>query len=205
VRKPGEPGSLSLAEDHSSETWSDIVSLNEPRARVLAARTVYQGRIVTVTLDRVRLPHGPEVDMEVVRHRGSVVLLPMPDPKHVILVKQYRYAIDRWIWELPAGCLEPGEAPDAAAARECEEEVGLVPHRVERLASLHPTPGYCDEEMIFYRLSGLEQPPAGTTAAEKDEDESFEVRTYSAEEARALVRSGGIVDLKTAFGLTLID
>ena len=181
------------------------MNLNEPTSRVLAKKIVYQGRIVNVTLDRVRLPHGPEVDMEVVRHRGSVVLLPMPDPNHVILVKQYRYAIDRWIWELPAGCLEPGEEPDAAAARECEEEVGLVPRRVERLAALHPSPGYCDEQMIFYRLSGLERPAAGAIPAEKDEDESFEVRSYSVAEARALARRGGIVDLKTAFGLTLIE
>lgn len=168
----------------------------------LDKRLVFRGRIFRVSVDRVRLPHGPEVEMDVVRHPGSVVLLPMVDEQHVILVKQYRYAIDRAIWELPAGSLGVGEDPVEAAARECEEEVELVPGRIERLASFYPTPGYCDEEMTFFRLTELA--PPGATRRAADLDESFERRVFKVAEARDLVSRGEIVDLKTAVGLMLI-
>jgi ADP-ribose pyrophosphatase len=132
------------------------------------------------------------------------VLLPTPSAHEVILIRQYRYTIDRWIWELPAGSLKMGEDPARAAARECEEEIGLFPACVERLRSFYPTPGFCDEEMIFYRCSDL-RPPAADSTAKKDEDEEIEPRTFTLDAARALLASGEIIDLKTAVGLTLLD
>ena len=87
------------------------------------------------------------------------MLLPVPEPGSIILIRQYRYAIDRWLWELPAGSVDKGEEPDDAARRECHEEIGQLPETVVRLGALHPTPGYCDEEMIFFRLSSLSVPP----------------------------------------------
>jgi len=166
-------------------------------------KVVYQGRIFSLEVDRVRLPSGHTVDMEIVRHPGSVVLLPMPSPTEVILIRQYRYSIDRWIWELPAGSLKPQENPDEAAARECEEEIGLVPGKVERLRGFFPTPGFCDEEMIFYRCSDL-RAPAADSPVRKDEDEDLEPRTCTIADARAMIEAGEIVDLKTVVGLTLI-
>ncbi|RPJ85106.1 MAG: NUDIX hydrolase [Acidobacteria bacterium] len=174
-----------------------------PLATTLSRRRAFEGRVISVTVDRVRLPHGPEVDLEVVRHRGSVVLLPMPAASEVILVRQYRYAVDRMLWELPAGSLEAGEDPAAGAARECEEEVGLVPGRVEFVGRFYPTPGFCDEEMSYYRLTELGPPAAGSTAAQ-DEDEHLEVHRFSVAEVRRMVEAGEITDLKTAFGVTLI-
>ena len=165
-------------------------------------KVIYQGRIFSLEVDRVTLPSGHTIDMEIVRHPGSVVLLPMPTPGEVILIRQYRYSIDRWIWELPAGSLKPNEDPDRAAARECEEEIGLVPGRVERLRGFYPTPGFCDEEMIFYRCSDL-RPPAADSTVKKDEDEDLEPRTCTIAEARAMIEVGEIVDLKTMVGLTL--
>ena len=73
----------------------------------------------------------------------------------IILIRQYRYTIDKWIWELPAGSLKAEEDPDTAAARECEEEIGLAPHKLTRLRGYYPTPGFCDEEMIYYRCEDL--------------------------------------------------
>jgi ADP-ribose pyrophosphatase len=166
-------------------------------------KVIYQGRIFSLEVDRVTLPSGHTLDMEIVRHPGSVVLLPMPSPGEVILIRQYRYSIDRWIWELPAGSLKPNEDPDLAAARECEEEIGLVPGRIERLRGFYPTPGFCDEEMIFYRCSEL-RPPAADSAVRKDEDEDLEPRNCTIAEARAMVEAGEIIDLKTIVGLTLI-
>jgi len=172
-------------------------------ARIENRRTIYEGRIFRLELDRVHLPSGHSVDMEVIRHPGSVVLLPMPSPHEIILIRQYRYTIDNWIWELPAGSLKPNENPDEAAARECEEEIELVPGRVERLRAFYPTPGFCDEEMIFYRCSELRAPDANSTA-QKDEDEDLEPRTFTLLEARRLLERGEIVDLKTAVGLGLV-
>jgi ADP-ribose pyrophosphatase len=172
-------------------------------AQLLERREVYRGRIFRLEVDRVTLPTGYTVNLEIVRHPGSVVMIPIPEPGKVILIRQYRYTLDRWIWELPAGSLKPGEDPAVAAARECEEEIGLVPMRVERLRGFYPTPGFCDEEMIYFRCEEL-RPPAPDSSARKDEDEVIEPRTFSVAEARALVATGEIVDLKTAAGLALI-
>lgn len=172
-------------------------------SELLSRTTVYTGRIFQLDVDVVKLPTGHTVNMEVVRHPGSVVLLPIPEPGRIILIRQYRYTIDRSIWELPAGSLKAGEDPGAAAARECEEEIGLAPRKVTRLRGYYPTPGFCDEEMIYFRCEDL-QPPAPDSTARKDEDEDIEPRTFSFEEARALVASGEIVDLKTLAGLSLL-
>src|SRR5215207_8438107 len=172
-------------------------------AELLARTTIYKGRIFQLEIDVVKLPTGHTIDMEIVRHPGSVVLLPIPEPGKIILIRQYRYTIDRWIWELPAGSLKPGEDPDKAAARECEEEIGLAPGKLTRLHGYFPTPGFCDEEMIYYRCEEL-RPPAADSTVMKDDDEEIEPRTFTLDEARELVKSGEIVDLKTLAGLSLI-
>ena len=172
-------------------------------ATLHSRRLVHQGRIFRIEIDRVTLPGGHIVDLEIVRHPGSVVLLPIPKPDHIVLIRQYRYSIDTWIWELPAGSLKPGENPDAAAARECEEEIGLVPGKVTRLRGYYPTPGFCDEQMIYYRCEEL-RTPAPDSTARKDDDEELEPRTFTLAEARGLVASGEIIDLKTLAGLTLL-
>ncbi len=165
---------------------------------------VYEGRIFSVARDKVRLPNGHEGTLEVVHHHGSVVLLPMPDPNHLILVRQYRYAVNAWLWELVAGSLEPGEDPVAGATRECEEETGLLAEHTEFLGAFYPTPGYCDEKMNFYKMTGLRTPGEGHETARPDDDEDLETRVFSLDEVRAMIRRGEIEDLKTAVGLTLV-
>ena len=164
---------------------------------------VYQGRVFSVEVDRARLPNGRELDMAIVHHPPSVVLLPMQDDDHVILIRQYRHSIRREIWELPAGSVDAEESAEAAAARECEEEIALVPGRVQRIVGLYPTPGYCDEEMIYFRVSDL-HPPAPGSPHKPDEDEDIYVQAFTISEAKALATRGEIIDLKTAYGLTLI-
>jgi ADP-ribose pyrophosphatase len=170
----------------------------DPTFKKLESRMAFQGRIFDVHVDRVRFPNGNEINVEVVRHPRSVVLIPMPDPDHVVLVRQYRYPIERWLWELPAGSLDPGEAPEAAARRECHEEIGKLPRRVELLGTFFPTPGFCDEEMYLYRLDGLDDP---TSDAHMDEDEIIEPKVFSVEEARAMIARGEVADMKTVVGL----
>ena len=163
----------------------------------------FRGRVFSVDVETMRLPNGREYQIETVRHRPSVVLLPMVDADHVILVRQYRHSIRREIWELPAGSLDPGESAEAAAARECEEEIVLVPGQIERLTGLFPAPGFCDEELIFFRLSDLRS-PAADSPHQPDEDEDIQSKIFTIAAARAMVARGEIADLKTAYGLTLI-
>jgi ADP-ribose pyrophosphatase len=178
--------------------------MDEPGGLCLSSTQSFKGRIFSVTVDRVTAPNGRTVTLDIVRHPGSVVLLPMQDDGQVVLIRQYRYALDRWIWELPAGGVEADEDPAAAAARECEEEIGLVPGRVEFAGAWYPTPGFCTEEMNYYRLGELRRPNPDDPQAHKDEDEDIRVQVFSLDEARAMVRRGEIVDLKTAWGLTLV-
>jgi ADP-ribose pyrophosphatase len=174
---------------------------HEPDADVIERERVYEGRVFSVDRERVKLPHGPTVTLEVVRHPASVVILPVPEPGQIVLVRQYRHAVNRWLWEAPAGSVDPGESPEAAAVRECHEEIGQVPETVVRLGALYPTPGYCDEEMVFFRVSGLAHP---ADAAAVDEDENIEARTFPIPEARDMVRRGEITDMKTVVGLGMI-
>jgi ADP-ribose pyrophosphatase len=164
---------------------------------------VFKGRVFSVEVERVSLPDGTEREVATVRHAPSVVLIPLRDPEHIVLIRQYRHSIGRDLWELPAGRVEAGESPEAAAARECEEEIGLVPGRLERLCALYPTPGYCDEAMIFFRASELGPPPPGSANA-PDEDEDIHAQTFTIAEAKAMAARGEIVDLKSAYGLTLL-
>jgi ADP-ribose pyrophosphatase len=162
---------------------------------------IFDGKVFDVDRDSIRMPNGREVSVDVIRHPPSAVIVPVPEPGHVVLIRQYRYAVNRWLWELPAGSVDEGETPEQAARRECHEEIGQVPDTVVRLGSMFPTPGYCDEEMFFFRVSGLTVPDE---AAEADEDEDIEVRTFTLKEAREMVRNGQIIDMKTVVGLMLL-
>jgi ADP-ribose pyrophosphatase len=167
----------------------------------LASDRAFDGKVFDVDRDRVRMPNGREVTVDVIRHPPSAVIIPVPEPGKVILIRQYRYAVNRWLWELPAGSVDEGETPEQAARRECHEEIGQMPSTVVRLASMFPTPGYCDEEMFFFRVSGLAHPGHD---AKVDEDEDIEIHVFPLRDAREMVRRGEIIDMKTVIGLGLI-
>ena len=103
--------------------------------------------------------------------------------------------------ELPAGGVDEGESPEEAARRECHEEIGLVPATTVRLGAMYPTPGYCDEEMVFFRLSGLERTDE---QAAMDEDEDIEVKIFDLRDVREMLRRGEIQDMKTLVGMSLL-
>ena len=166
-------------------------------------RKVYEGRVFTLQIETITLPKGGELHAEIIRHPGSVVIVPVTDAGEIVLVRQYRPAIGRWAWELPAGSLKPGEDVEKAAIRECHEEIGLVPSRIEAIGAFYPTPGYCDEEMNFFSASGLRE-PAAHESAQPDEDEDIEAKPFSLDEIRRMVASGEIIDLKTVAGLQLL-
>ena len=162
---------------------------------------LFQGRVIRVELETVTLANGRTATIESVRHRGSVVIIARPRPDHVVLIRQYRPVIGRWIWELPAGSLHPGETPDTAVVRECEEEIGLTPRQVTLLASWYPTPGFCDEIMHFYFCDDLVAPTGPVT---RDDDEQIEPATVSFGTLRAMIADGRVVDIKTVVGLSLV-
>ena len=171
------------------------------RVRRLTRSVPFKGRVFRIERDRVRLPNGRSATLDIVRHPGSVVLLPQPTRNELILIRQFRYAIGRWIWELPAGTMDPGESERRAARRECEEEIGLSPRKLEKLAALYPTPGFCDEIMLFYRCTDLRRP---TGPVHLDPDEQLEPKSFTLRGVRALIERGDVVDMKTVVGLGLL-
>jgi ADP-ribose pyrophosphatase len=164
---------------------------------------VYKGRVFSVEVEKRRYPNGAEHEVAIVRHAPSVVIIPFEADGQIVLIRQYRASVDRELWELPAGRVDQNETHEDAARRECEEEIGRVPDRVERLAALYATPGFCDELLVFFRVSDLRPPPANSPH-KPDEDEDITARTVSLAEARDMVARGDIVDLKSAYALTLV-
>ena len=177
--------------------------MSEPPIVPKEIRTVFQGRVFTVRVETIALPRGGELRAEIIRHPGSVVIVPVTARNEIVLVRQYRPAIGQWAWELPAGSLKPGEDVAAAARRECQEEIGMVAERLEPLGSFFPTPGYCDEDMHFFLAAGLREPRDGDQEAHQDEDEDIETRKVPGRDLRAMIARGEIVDLKTVAGLSL--
>jgi ADP-ribose pyrophosphatase len=164
---------------------------------------VFKGRVFSVETGERRFPDGGTHRVEIVRHAPSVVLIPVESDGRVVIIKQYRAPLDRETWEFPAGSVNVGETFEEAARRECEEELGRAPHVLQRLVGLYPAPGFCDEQLIFFRVSEL-RAPAPDSPHKPDEDEVIEPRTIGVADARAMVARGEIVDLKTAYALTLV-
>jgi len=162
------------------------------------SRPVYDGRLVKLSVDSVTLPNGVIAELEIVRHPGGAAVVALDDRNRVCLLWQYRYASGGWLWELPAGKLDPGESPDTTAARELEEEAGIRAGRLEWLGSMIPTPGYCNEVVHLYLARDLVRVPAAP-----EEHELFEVHWVPYELALGQVYDGTIRDAKTMLGLTL--
>jgi len=164
--------------------------------RVLSSKTVYDGRVVRLKIDRVIEPGGVEATREVVCHRGSVVVLPLLDDGRVLLVRQFRYATGKSLWELVAGGIEQGEAPRAAALRELLEETGYRAGSLERLFSFYPSPGFLSERMVLFQARGLVR-----SKACPESDERIRLGRFRRALLRSMLRSGKIEDGKTLVGV----
>lgn len=171
------------------------VALND-RFRLDRRDTVYQGRVIDLTVDRITTASGTPAVREVVVHPGGAAVLPVLSNGDVLLVEQFRYPMRRPLLELPAGKIDPGESPEETAARELEEEVGFRAGRLEKLAAFYTTPGFCTELLHLFLARDLQPGRSGG-----DEDEELSVHRYSPREVERLVRSGKIVDAKTLIGL----
>jgi len=166
----------------------------------LTSKTVYRGKLLHVMEDEVRLPNGRSARREYIRHPGAAVMVPLPDPDTVVLVRQFRYPLARHFYELPAGKIDPGEEPLQTARRELREECGYEAAEWRHLTTIHPCIGYADERMEFYLARQLSD--VGRTP---DEDEFLERVTVSFAEALRWVKEGKITDQKTVIGLLWAD
>lgn len=155
-------------------------------------RPVYRGRVVDLGIETVHLPDGRSFPLEVVRHPGGAAVLAVDERRRVYLLRQYRHAAGGWLWEVPAGRLEPGERPEAAARRELAEEAGIEARDWTPLGGILTTPGFCDEVIHLFLARGLEFGPAHT-----EQHELIEVHPTDLGEALARARDGRIRDAKT--------
>jgi ADP-ribose pyrophosphatase len=166
---------------------------------------LYTGRIVNLDRDTVRFPDGSTGQLEMLRHPGASAVVPFLDPPgeadpRVLLIRQFRHAAEAFIWEIPAGRLDPGEAPEACARRELEEETGMRAAAVERLTTIYTTPGFTDERIHLFLARGLE-----SGSQRREADEFMEVHVLRWSEVGRLIRSGAIQDAKTLTALMFVQ
>ena len=159
---------------------------------VLGTRRVFEGRIMNVRVDDVLYPNGNRSTVEVVEHNGGVCVIAQPDPASIVLVRQFRPAIGRELWEVPAGKLEAGEDPRVAAERELIEETGYRCASLRKLWSFYTAPGFCSELLHIFVAEGLS---AGTPEPEADEE--IETRVFPLEEAWSMIERDELPDAKT--------
>lgn len=170
---------------------------NKDLPKILNSQKVFDGRVFNVTVDTV-IEGDVTYYREVVHHPGSAVIVPVHDDGTVVLVRQYRHPTVRYLLELPAGTLDHRERPEAGAARELEEELGLVAERLEKLSEFFVSPGFLEEKMWLYLATGLSE-----GRPQPDEDEILEVVRMPIGEALEMITSGEIQDSKTIIGLML--
>jgi ADP-ribose pyrophosphatase len=170
----------------------------------LSTRRVYSGRIIHLDIDTVRFPNGSVGELEMIRHPGAAAVVPfLSDPRgedpQILLLKQYRYAAEEFLYEIPAGRLDPGEEPAACARRELIEETGCEAERIERLYTFYTTPGFTDERIHAFMAVGLSR---GESRHETDEFITVETMTLS--HALGLIEKGEIKDAKTALAILYV-
>ena len=163
----------------------------------ISSESIYKGKIFDVRIDQIR--HGDvEYKREIVTHKGSAVIVPVFDDKTVAMVRQYRYAAEKFLLEIPAGSLDGDESTETGAARELEEEIGVTAGKIEKLTAFYVSPGFLTEKMYVFLATGL------TEVGQKlESDELIEIERLTFPQAYDLIRSGGIEDAKTMVGLIL--
>ncbi len=169
---------------------------------LISSRHIYRGRVVDLSVDRVRLPNGNVTELEMIRHPGAAVALPIETSEdgltYALLVRQYRYAADGWLLEVPGGKLDGPEDPEACARREIVEEIGMEAGELVGLGSILTTPGFTDERIWLYLARDL-RPVAEGPALEADE--VLEVERIPLDEAFSMATDGRIADAKTVASL----
>jgi ADP-ribose pyrophosphatase len=171
----------------------------------ISSRLIHDGRVVHLSMDRVRFPDGKEGELELIRHRGASAIVPVlggidaPDPE-VVMVHQYRYAAGGFVFEIPAGLPRDGEDWESCARRELEEETGYIGRHFLHLTHFFTTPGFTNEVIHLFLATGL---TGGRVR--RDEDEYIEVVHLPLSRVRHMIQEGEIVDGKSLVGLLYVD
>ena len=160
--------------------------------RLISSKVSFRGPVFSVTTDQVEEPGNVRARRDVIHHSGSIVVLAVDDSNRVLLERQYRYAAGQRMWELPAGRIDPGENPLAAAKRELIEETGYRAKRWQKALFFYVSPGFLSESMTVYLARGLTR-----GKAEPEDDERIQVRFFPLAQAVGMAMSGKIVDAKT--------
>ncbi len=172
--------------------------VNKYEEKTISGETIYEGKIITLRVEQVELPDGNQATRELIQHPGAVSIIPITADGKIVLVEQYRKALERTLIEIPAGKIDPGEEPAVTAIRELEEETGYGAKEFTYIQSFATSPGFADEVIHMYlaqNLYAIENPAAG------DEDEFIGLLEVTLEEAEEMVVSGKIYDAKTAFAV----
>lgn len=166
------------------------------KPKLLDRRLLHRGPEIEITIDQVRLPNGAEVTLEQLKHPGAAAVVPLISDDEVLLLKQYRWAASEWLYEIPAGKLRAGEAPEACAARELEEETGYRAGRLVPLGWIWTTPGFANEKIHLFSAHDLE--PAEQAL---EEDEVLDVLRLPLTQIRTMIADGTLRDAKSLCAL----
>jgi ADP-ribose pyrophosphatase len=164
-----------------------------------AAQTVFSGKLLRVVRCPVRLPNGYKITLELIKHPGAVLIVPILNDGSIVFIRQYRPAIASYIWELPAGTLKAGEKPAVCAQRELIEETGYRAGSLKKLGFIYPAPGYTTEKILIFSATKLLKVPA-----QQEADEVITVVPKTPAQVRNLLKIGKIVDAKTICALALL-
>lgn len=175
------------------------MTIKEFKEDKISSKKVYESKILTLTVDNVRLPNGKEAQREVILHNGGVTIIAEPEAGKIVLLKQFRYSVGKVLWEVPAGRIGRGEDPLNAAKRELKEETGYRANKWDSLGIIYPLPGYSTEVLYLFKATDLidDEP-------EPDPDENFEVKVMDLKHAWQMVKDGEIRDAKTISAISLV-
>ncbi|MEI7990126.1 MAG: NUDIX hydrolase [Chloroflexota bacterium] len=174
------------------------MSLSQKSFHLINSEIVYKGRAFDVRRDRVSLPDGKIIHLDVIDHTGAITIIPVDSQKQIYFVRQYRHPARELLLELPAGTLEKDEPPESGVAREIREEIGMEAGYLQKIGEFYMVPGYSSECMHIFLAKDLHPNPL-----KADDDEFLSVEIYSVEQAYAMVEKGQIRDAKTIAGLLL--
>lgn len=164
--------------------------------KTLSSKHIYSGRAVKLRVDTIEKADGMETTREIVEHADCVAVVVLDEQENVVMVRQFREAVGKTLLEIPAGGIDPGEEPVDAVRRELQEEIGLLPQKIERIGGFYSTPGYCTEYLYLYLARDLKP-----SRLEAEDTESIEVARVPLAQVQVLIASGEICDAKSIAGL----